>query len=218
MVYRIHHACSTWKLFHDGLVKAKKILENNQYPKSFYEPIIKKTLTKIIENEKKENVIDPSEEKEEEDPKDEKMIFVAYRGRVSERFEQSLRKLNTPCKVVFTLTKLKNCLPSLKPVVDKSFKSGVVYKIKCPRCNSCYVGQTSRHLICRIKEHKRNGPVAIHMQACNRDLTMDDVDILYSKSKNVYHLMTLEALMINELKPTLNTKDEYRSRSLVIKI
>jgi len=30
--------------------------------------------------------------------------------------------------------------------------------------------------------------------------------------------MALEALMINELKPTLNTKDEYRSRALVIKI
>ena len=146
------------------------------------------------------------------------MIFVVYRGKVSEKFEQSLRKINAPCKVVFTLKKFKTYLPSLKPVIDKSFRSGVVYQIKCPRCYSCYVGQTCRHLICRIKEHRRNGPVAIHMRACNHEMTMDDVTILCPQSKNVYHLMTLEALMINELKPTLNTKDEYRSRSLVIKI
>ena len=117
LVHRIHHSCSTWKLFHNSLQKAKKILENNQYPKTFYEPIISRTITRIIENHKK-----PSEnaEKEEENNEDLKMICVVYRGKVSEKFEQSLRKINAPCKVVFTLKKLKTYLPSLKPVIDKS--------------------------------------------------------------------------------------------------
>ena len=154
------------------------------------------------------------QKRKKKNDKDLKMIFVVYRGKVSEKFEQSLRKINAPCKVVFTLKKLKTYLPSLKPVIDKSFRSGVVYQIKCPRCYSCYVGQTCRHLICRIKEHRRNGPVAIHVRACNHEMTMDDVTILCSQSKNVYHLMTLEAIV----EQTLNTKDEYRSRSLVIKI
>jgi len=48
---------------------------------------------------------------------------------VSEKFEQSLRKMNAPCKIVFTIKKLKTFLPSLKASVEKSFKSGVVYKI-----------------------------------------------------------------------------------------
>ena len=86
------------------------------------------------------------------------MFFMSYRGKVSEKFEQSLKKINAPCKVIFTLKKLKNCLPSLKPFVDDSLKSGVVYQIKCPQCSLCYVGQTSRHLISRVKEHRRNGP------------------------------------------------------------
>jgi len=30
--------------------------------------------------------------------------------------------------------------------------------------------------------------------------------------------MTLEALIIKAIKPTLNTKDEYRSRTLTIKL
>ena len=47
---------------------------------------------------------------------------------------------------------------------------------------------------------------------------MDNVSLLYPCSRNVFHLMILEALMIKELKPSLNKKDEYRSRELVITI
>ena len=32
LVHSIHRACSTWKNFHKSLIKAKMILENNQYP------------------------------------------------------------------------------------------------------------------------------------------------------------------------------------------
>lgn len=215
LVHRIHRSCSNWHNFHESLEKGKQILENNQYPKSFYDPIILKTLNTIREkvNENAETNDDDQEEDEER-----KMVFVTYRGKVSERFEQSLRKLKAPCKIVFTLKKLKSSLPSLKPEVEKSFKSGVVYQVKCPRCSACYVGQTTRHLVYRIKEHRRNGPVANHMKSCNLELTMDNVTILCSNSKSIYHLMILEALMINQYKPIINTKDEYRSRSLVIKI
>ena len=90
--------------------------------------------------------------------------------------------------------------------------------ITCPRCNSCYVGQTRRHLITRIKEHgRKNAPVSIHMRSCQHTLTIDDVTILKACSHSTRHLMTLEALFINQLKPQLNTKDEYRSRTLVVK-
>ena len=47
-VYRIHRACSSWKNFHDSLLKAKCILEKNQYPPDFYEPIIEQALNKIV--------------------------------------------------------------------------------------------------------------------------------------------------------------------------
>ena len=137
---------------------------------------------------------------------------------VSEKFEQSLRKINAPCKVIFTLKKLKTCLSSLKLTVEKSFISDIVYKIKCPLRSSCYVSQTSRHLIYCIKEHRRNGPVASHFMGFNFELTMDSVTIPCWSNKSESHLMILEALMTNETKPTLNTKDEYCSRSLVIKI
>ena len=47
--------------------------------------------------------------------------------------------------------------------------------------------------------------------------TMNNVNIVASSLKSSNHLMTLEALLINDIKPSLNTKDEYRSRALVIK-
>ena len=46
--------------------------------------------------------------------------------------------------------KLKTTLPSLKPPVKKELRSRVIYKITCPGCTSCYVGQTRRHLVTRF--------------------------------------------------------------------
>ena len=50
-VHRIYRACSDWNAFHESLERAKKILQKNQYPEAFYEPIISETLTKIIQKD-----------------------------------------------------------------------------------------------------------------------------------------------------------------------
>ena len=48
-------------------------------------------------------------------------------------------------------------------------------------------------------------------------LKEDNVTILGSTSRGDKHLMTLEALFIQEIKPHLNTKDEFKSRTLTLK-
>ena len=130
LVHSIHRACSTWKNFHKSLIKAKMILENNQYPPSFYKPIIKRTLNKIMDSNSEQ------QDFEREDQKKAKLIFLQYRGRITERFEHSLKRCMAPCKVVYTLRKVKSVLLSLKTLVEKALKSIVVYKITCPQCNS----------------------------------------------------------------------------------
>ena len=145
-------------------------------------------------------------------------MFIEYRGKVSDSFESSLKKLKVPCKIIFTSKKLKMDLPSLEPPVEKCLKICVVYKICCSRCQSCYVGQTIRHLIIRLKERKRSGPVGNHFKECDIELSIKNESILCFTSRSTFYLMALEALMINEHKPSLNTKDEYRNRVLVIKI
>ena len=214
MIHRIIRACSTWEAIHESIVKAKKILQDNQYPPSFFDPIIKQTLHSIFETKEKSD----GEDTEKEEEEDRKMLFVQYRGKVSENYEKSLKKIGAPCKVIFTIRKLKTVLPTLKSEIPKVLKSGVVYNITCSRCKSCYVGQTARHLQTRIKEHSRQSSIlGNHFKQCNSVLTMDDVSIL-ATAKTIHKLLVLEALFINDAKPLLNTKDEYRSHTLVIKI
>ena len=155
--HRIHRACSTWQHFHDSLEKAKRILKRNQYPPTFYEPIIKKTLDTIIGTEHK-----PEEPSSESILKTKKYPLInQYRGKCTEDYARALHRYNAPC-IIMTLRKLKTVLPSLKPPVEKIFKSGIVYKLTCPSCLVCYVGQTSRHYANSLQRtHKNTGTNAI---------------------------------------------------------
>ena len=54
-VHRIYRACTSWELFHSSLEKAKQVLERNQYPPNFYDPIIKDTINKIIEEQQSQH-------------------------------------------------------------------------------------------------------------------------------------------------------------------
>eukprot|EP00111_Clytia_hemisphaerica_P015622 TCONS_00046106-protein len=172
LVHRIYRSCSTRENFLTSLQRARVLLIKNQYPKSFFEPLIQKTIRKI----------DHPEEKESEDEVDrvEKMkVYVEYRGKISEKFSNALRKCNAPCIIVFTTRKLRSCLLPLKPTIEKEMRSFVVYQICCPRCNASYVGQTMRHLLSRFKEHRYvSSPVGSHFIRCNKTLTIDDVPLL----------------------------------------
>ncbi len=101
---------------------AKEILKKYQYPPDFYEPIIRDTLTYIIALEEKKN--------EEETTEKPFLIFLQYRGKCSESYARDIRRLYTtdvvtsvPCRIVFTLKKLRTVLPSLKEPVEKFHRS-----------------------------------------------------------------------------------------------
>ena len=209
-VHRIHRACSNWKNFHESLERAKTILHKNQYPPSFTEKLIHDTLSNIFLKKSRDK------ENEHEDPF---LLFLQYRGKCSERYARDIYKTGLPCRVIFTLRKLKTVTPSLKEPVDESLKSGVVYKLTCPRCSACYVGATTRHLQVRVKEHmnRKGGAVSKHMILCGVDSHAMKVDVLCSCLRGETQLFTLEALWIRQLKPLINVKDEFKSRELVIK-
>ena len=98
-------------------------------------------------------------------------------------------------------------------------KSGLVYLITCPRCQACYVGETTRHLQVRIAEHvQRNGPMKKHLADCRSTISDENVEILQTSARGEEYLLTLEALHIRDQKPEINTKDEYKSRELTNKI
>ena len=94
-------------------------------------------------------------------------------------------------------------MPSLKAPTKKALKSQVVYKISCPGCGTCYVGQTRRHLITRLRERRsaRTGVVQTQFLSCvSEKPEIDDVEILATASKDSDYLLALEALFIREIK------------------
>ena len=225
-VHRIFRSCSSWENFHKGLDEALSILENNQYPSTFVLPIVQKTLTKLVSPDD-ESLINDNVNSDVDlnaclfsmDDKDKFMFFVQYRGKATEKLAMSFKRLNAPCKVVMTTRKLKTVMPSLKPIVPKMLSSGVVYKIQCPGCPSSYIGQTVRHLQTRFREHLGcSGTMRRHIETCDPSVKIseDSISIL-ARANKYFKLLTLEALFINEIKPDLNTKDEYRSRTLTLK-
>ncbi len=252
-VYRIHRACSTWENFHRSLERAKRVLEKNQYPPDFYEPIIAETIKNIYEG--KESTTNTTTKtttaatttttaatttttttnptttttttttttiNEEEPAKktEKKLLFVQYRGKCTEDYARALHRSNVPCTVVMTLRKLRTVMPSLKPPIEKEIRSGVVYKFTCSRCQACYVGFTCRHLKTREDEHrtKKSQPIAKHAKHCKEMVSGENFEILASSSRSKDYLVTLEALWIKELAPKINTKDEWKSRELTIRL
>ena len=175
-VYRSYRTCSSWQNFHDSLRKAKRILEKNQYPPSLYDAIIKQTLDSIF-GEVKHPTEKPSTQSNTRSGK--ASLFIQYRGKCTEDYARVLHKINARCTIIMTLRKLKTVLPSLKPPVENMLKSGLVCSLTCPRCSACYVGETSRHLKSRFKEHiQRAGPMKSHLSQCSTTITEENVDIL----------------------------------------
>ena len=221
-VYRVYRACSSWENFHKSLDRAKKVLEQNQYPPAFYEPIIKQTLSDILSTGREDAArpAERAEEAEEVPSVKKKLLFIQYRGKASEDFARALHNIKAPCSAVFTMRKLKSILPSLKPPVEKELRGSVVYKLICPRCSACYVGQTDRHFCTRLTEHqqRKDQPVYRHFARCGVRLSMKDTEFLAATTRGVTYLETLEALWIEELKPQINTKEEYKQRQLTIRL
>ena len=222
-VYRIYRSCSSWSLIHQGLEKAKDILVKNQYPMKLIDSVFHETLEKIITQTEKQNDDDENVIHLDENAcllnvqdKDKFNFFLNYRGKITDKFVTDVKKLNLPLRMVMTLTKTKNCLPNLKTPVSDMLKSNVVYQIKCSQCQLCYVGQTARHMATRYREHvSPRGLLRKHFESCQIAPSFDLVKIL-GRAKGE-KLLTLEALYIAEIKPQLNTKDEYRSRELKLK-
>ena len=121
---------------------------------------------------------------------------------------------------IFTTRKLKTALPSLKEPIPKDLTSNVIYKLCCTGCDACYVGMTTRHLITRIKEHLTgNSNFKIHKAICDGQGEIGhSYEILDKTNRGWVVLQVLEALHQRDIRPELNTKDEYRGRTLRIRL
>ena len=216
LVHRIFNSTSTYEHLHTGLMEAKKMLDYNQYPSNWYEKIIHKTLEKIIIGESK---VEPEPEENK------KMVFVEYRGKITDQYVKNLISTGAPIKPIITLRKIKTALPSLKVGVENVIASNIIYKYTCSHCQKAsYTGMTCRHFKTRVAEHLGNGErktaVMMHKEVCKESKpSIDDFKILRKVQRHdLFYLSVMEALYIREENPILNTKDEFKGRMLRIKI
>ena len=153
---------------------------------TFHEPLISKTLQKLLIQERADDTLDS----EEETPTC--TVFLQYRGKITEDYVHALPRLKAP---ILTFRKLKNVLPHMKETIEIALKSRLVYKLVCSRCGACYVGQTDRHLLTRLLDHlKPSQPVGKHTRLCEVSMYIsdkDNVSVLQSTNRCLVYLMTL---------------------------
>ena len=101
-----------------------------------------------------------------------------------------------------------------------SLKSSVVYKFTCAGCGSRYIGETTRHLATRIREHlvsDKNSHIFKHLTKypnCKNNASPDCFTILDS-DKLGFKLRIKEGFHITLEKPELNVQVKHYKSSFI---
>ena len=96
-----------------------------------------------------------------------------------------------------------------KDKVDPSLKKDVVYQWSCtkPNCKSSYIGETSRSLCDRVKEHSKEGSNFAIYQHCSTEghplPNIDQFKIIDKEKSQIAH-EAKEVIHIQKLDPELN--------------
>ena len=94
-VHRIHRSCSSWHNFHNSLEKAKRVLEKNQYPPTFYEPIIRQALHDVLKVPSSDQ--QPVPRSEHSSTIERRPLIIQYRGKCTEEYARALHKIMALC-------------------------------------------------------------------------------------------------------------------------
>ena len=112
------------------------------------------------------------------------MVVLPYAKGFSEKIARVLRGFNI--KVAHKpIRTISNILKKPKDKIEREASRGIVYKIKCKDCDCVYIGQTSRALKTRVKEHSKaiatldeNSLLAKHHMRYNHQIDLMNVEIV----------------------------------------
>ena len=119
-------------------------------------------------------------------------------------------KLETPWRLHKPVNSLRSQLVQVKDKAENLKKSGTVYHIHCDQCNKQYIGETSRVLETRIKEHLSRDSSAVHehCQLTGHSVDSSKTKVLATES-NTFKRRTREAIEIRLRKPSLNRDNGF---------
>ena len=150
LIDRAYKINSSWISFDVDCNAIKNTLQKNNFPLNMVNSGIRAYLDSL--HEQKEQVQNPPETR---------FFKLPFTGKYSSYTKKKLQNVlekyckDISVKLVFTTFKIGSMF-SLKDSIPNALKSNVVYKFSCASCNACYVGETTRHLATRIKEHLRS--------------------------------------------------------------
>ncbi|XP_068723371.1 uncharacterized protein [Montipora capricornis] len=112
------------------------------------------------------------------------MVVLPYAKGFSEKIARVLRgfSIKVAHKPIRTIS---NILKKPKDKIEREASRGIVYKIKCKDCDCVYIGQTSRALKTRVKEHSKaiatldeKSLLAKHHMRYNHQIDLMNVEIV----------------------------------------
>ena len=147
---------------------------------------VSKTLLRLL---KSNSTIPSSNNSIERNDTPENIFRLPYAGKVGEQLLKRCLKevkrclnVNVKFRVLYD-TKKKSFYCNIKDKVPHNQRNRVIYKIKCPGCNGCYISKTEKCLITRITEQgtKETEPMFKHLSECE----------LFKDSCWLYYLLSL---------------------------
>ena len=121
-------------------------------------------------------------------------------------------------RLIFTNSFTVSSFFRFKDRVPTELVGNGVYLFKCGQCSTRYIGETSRHIITRVCDHKcissrterpltkpENSRFLEHSNSSNHGISLSDFEILKT-CKNL-DLKVTESVCIHRIKPDLNNHD-----------
>jgi len=229
LLYRGFHHSDDWTSFHAEIDRIKQLLSNNNFPMS----IIDRTVKNFIDNKMcppSSNNVPTSKVElyfQGQMTSDYKLQEKQLKDVITKNVKPSRPNEIVDLRIYYRNKKLCNLFIRNKP---KSTQTGserhhVVYQYTCNNdgCNSIntYIGYTTCTLNERFKMHAQHGSIKKHLiehhgfsKVCKGELLEATKVLRYCSDRR--ELFTTEALMIKDLRPSLNSQEEGSERLLKI--
>ena len=151
LYYRATKISSNQELLDDQMKKMFSFMSYNGFPNYVSQPLLRRL--------KSNSTIPSSNNRIEKNDIPETIFRLPYAGKVGKKFlKRCLKKVklclnsNINFRVLYD-TKKMSFYCNIKDKVPYDQRNHVLYKIKYPSCNGCYIGKTERCLITRLTEH-----------------------------------------------------------------
>ena len=189
------------------------MLKLNNYPQKIIDSCIKKRISHLKNSSQYDNSI--KKQHNQRLYKNKKKIIVPFLKNLNKKIKTISQKFN--CATVNKNTKkLTNLIRLGKDKLNDFEKSGIVYKIDCKDCTSTYIGQSSRQLIRRVKEHERDvknkkssSAIYNHVKETGHKINFKKPNII-DQEKNKRKRCFSEMLNIHFNQNTMNKMEDTR--------